>query len=107
MSPVSILVLMDLCIKTEIPAKMVHFERSFNPCFNGSMYKNLGEVMLPNITPMSFNPCFNGSMYKNEKSGYYNVISALVSILVLMDLCIKTSRFVICRLILLLFQSLF
>ena len=27
---------------------------------------------------------------KTEKSGYYNVVSALVSILVLMDLCIKT-----------------
>ncbi len=40
-----------------------------------------------------FNPCFNGSMYKNiiglyclEKSFY------MVSILVLMDLCIKTAK---------------
>jgi len=36
----------------------------FNPCFNGSMYKNRDEVYNDN-TDFRFNPCFNGSMYKN------------------------------------------
>jgi len=43
----------------------------FNPCFNGSMYKNNipnEEMQSVNI---SFNPCFNGSMYKNKISGEY------------------------------------
>ncbi len=38
---VSILVLMELCIKT--PDKYIfigEIENSFNPCFNGTMYKN-------------------------------------------------------------------
>ncbi len=38
----------------------------------------------------SFNPCFNGSMYKNWISFYKLGIILSVSILVLMDLCIKT-----------------
>jgi len=38
---VSILVLMDLCIKTE-------------------------EIYVDNVLIISFNPCFNGSMYKNN-----------------------------------------
>ncbi len=38
---VSILVLMDLCIKTkeELEQKLQEYS-CFNPCFNGSMYKN-------------------------------------------------------------------
>ncbi len=38
---VSILVLMDLCIKTvNGNCQLCIFIKSFNPCFNGSMYKN-------------------------------------------------------------------
>ncbi len=37
---VSILVLMDLCIKTVAAQEMRNIQQSFNPCFNGSMYKN-------------------------------------------------------------------
>jgi len=38
---VSILVLMDLCIKTYLPENIKEaLIESFNPCFNGSMYKN-------------------------------------------------------------------
>ncbi len=37
---VSILVLMDLCIKTEFGSGIVPQIVGFNPCFNGSMYKN-------------------------------------------------------------------
>ena len=37
-----------------------------------------------------FNPCFNGSMYKNSIYHYGFFIYMCVSILVLMDLCIKT-----------------
>jgi len=40
----------------------------FNPCFNGSMYKNLWNLTDFNQVMISFNPCFNGSMYKNKKS---------------------------------------
>jgi len=56
---------MDLCIKT-IMAMMVII-----PC-------------------MGFNPCFNGSMYKNQGVRQWGKLPLLVSILVLMDLCIKT-----------------
>ena len=37
---VSILVLMDLCIKTDKLNSMKRRGQCFNPCFNGSMYKN-------------------------------------------------------------------
>jgi len=37
---VSILVLMDLCIKTELREAISSDYQGFNPCFNGSMYKN-------------------------------------------------------------------
>ena len=46
----------------------------------------------PLSNKLCFNPCFNGSMYKNvEKFGFFNG-EAYVSILVLMDLCIKTKH---------------
>ena len=64
---VSILVLMDLCIKTQLIWLSIRLVYCFNPCFNGSMYKN--RLKMPNIL----------------KDG-------TVSILVLMDLCIKTLR---------------
>ena len=40
-------------------------KEGFNPCFNGSMYKNILNFshLLSPLT--GFNPCFNGSMYKN------------------------------------------
>ena len=44
---------------------MVSIVYSFNPCFNGSMYKNLLELGKFEPIEESFNPCFNGSMYKN------------------------------------------
>ena len=62
---VSILVLMDLCIKTALHWKIILLKKCFNPCFNGSMYKN----------------CFNWLQLLAMRK---------VSILVLMDLCIKT-----------------
>ena len=40
----------------------------------------------------SFNPCFNGSMYKNKNVSSLCLCQLNVSILVLMDLCIKTLR---------------
>jgi len=39
---------------------------------------------------MCFNPCFNGSMYKNAIRRCKGICRLNVSILVLMDLCIKT-----------------
>ena len=39
---VSILVLMDLCIKTILIYTAHQYQDCFNPCFNGSMYKNRG-----------------------------------------------------------------
>ena len=38
---------------------------SFNPCFNGTMYKNDGKDIKMTTENISFNPCFNGTMYKN------------------------------------------
>ena len=39
--------------------------QGFNPCFNGSMYKNEDKIGYKNRAYVGFNPCFNGSMYKN------------------------------------------
>ncbi len=41
---VSILVLMDLCIKTGTLSGAEAQLSCFNPCFNGSMYKNPGRI---------------------------------------------------------------
>ena len=62
----------------------------FNPCFNGTMYKNRNSHILQDIFITSFNPCFNGTMYKNYLSRRQWVRQSVVSILVLMELCIKT-----------------
>jgi len=83
---------MDLCIKTDIGREEVDLGLSFNPCFNGSMYKNsrgklvrgfnfkvsilvLMDLCIKTLCNLfnsseveSFNPCFNGSMYKNSSS---------------------------------------
>mgnify|MGYP006936296927 FL=1 len=54
------------------------------------MYKNrifdMGEI----IYKESFNPCFNGTMYKNRNREGKRLRADRVSILVLMELCIKT-----------------
>ena len=117
---VSILVLMDLCIKTPIPVVDYDWTVSFNPCFNGSMYKNgeaefshhqkgivsilvLMDLCIKTGGTLSgaeaqlscFNPCFNGSMYKNVIYLILQKQKQGVSILVLMDLCIKTYRLLI------------
>jgi len=91
-SPVSILVLMDLCIKTVRELDTGFYEVGFNPCFNGSMYKNHSDTHIYCLTIIRFNPCFNGSMYKNNKILLRTMMEIYVSILVLMDLCIKTNR---------------
>ena len=87
---VSILVLMDLCIKTPKVSPSYPANRSFNPCFNGSMYKNQLFGSVEKGSDWSFNPCFNGSMYKNFIFLRTPIGLLMVSILVLMDLCIKT-----------------
>ena len=62
----------------------------FNPCFNGTMYKN---AVFPifGLAAKSFNPCFNGTMYKNDGILITPGNNYCVSILVLMELCIKTA----------------
>ena len=83
---------MDLCIKTvSVLNESDANDTRFNPCFNGSMYKN---ILLPYPCPdyAGFNPCFNGSMYKNLSQAFPMKMKMVsVSILVLMDLCIKTA----------------
>ena len=39
----------------------------FNPCFNGTMYKNYTFIGSDNRQSFGFNPCFNGTMYKNHR----------------------------------------
>ena len=86
---VSILVLLDLCIKTPLKSPYLSITSGFNPCFIGSMYKNFVRnyrilrknivsilvlldlciktfLLLYNLSVQNgFNPCFIGSMYKN------------------------------------------
>ena len=57
---------MELCIKTNVASGLDIKESGFNPCFNGTMYKNPGV-----------------SFTEAERN-------MIVSILVLMELCIKT-----------------
>ena len=49
---VSILVLMDLCIKTKIFTGLIKRDASFNPCFNGSMYKNSSHIVVGVVIPV-------------------------------------------------------
>jgi len=44
----------------------------------------------------SFNPCFNGTMYKNKRLCRNGFNGNNVSILVLMELCIKTDFWRVC-----------
>ena len=81
---------MELCIKTAISIVRTSFRSSFNPCFNGTMYKNFFPKIQARIAMQSFNPCFNGTMYKNHANKYQTYYDLWVSILVLMELCIKT-----------------
>ena len=82
---------MDLCIKTNHLENLPQHDRSFNPCFNGSMYKNFQRKSQRIKRIPCFNPCFNGSMYKNCYQKERKLEIFYVSILVLMDLCIKTT----------------
>jgi len=71
------------------------------------MYKNW-DAMLEMIEDfVSFNPCFNGSMYKNIAGSAERLSKTYVSILVLMDLCIKTIVGIILAYLKIPFQSLF
>ena len=71
------------------------------------MYKNTKVINNFEKRLAGFNPCFNGSMYKNEKTqADLNKINS-VSILVLMDLCIKTCMLSMYEYIRKEFQSLF
>ena len=83
---------MDLCIKTEFFGNDEQYPIGFNPCFNGSMYKNQSDQCPKTESYPCFNPCFNGSMYKNGIVTFFRISSSPVSILVLMDLCIKTDE---------------
>ena len=62
---VSILVLMELCIKTISVHLRPDSDLCFNPCFNGTMYKNTRSYANDTRCRRCFNPCFNGTMYKN------------------------------------------
>jgi len=57
------------------------------------MYKNGGTLSGAEAQLSCFNPCFIGSMYKN--TGKIGIVPRWdgVSILVLLDLCIKTREF--------------
>ena len=57
------------------------------------MYKNGYAKIVVKAHSAGFNPCFNGSMYKNLSGIYFSSAFLGVSILVLMDLCIKTYPF--------------
>ena len=56
---------------------------------------------------IGFNPCFNGTMYKNLEAETCFQLFWLVSILVLMELCIKTVEYYLFHFDLPVFQSLF
>ncbi len=81
---------MDLCIKTVLqPIYTLHLA-SFNPCFNGSMYKNNMKTWLANGKKqvsilVLMDLCIKTSWMAISEALF------LVSILVLMDLCIKTA----------------
>ena len=98
---------MELCIKTPLLYLYISIAERFNPCFNGTMYKNAISIIGENIATFCFNPCFNGTMYKNSVFGLALTLGLVVSILVLMELCIKTGLNSLFISFFLLFQSLF
>ncbi len=65
---------MDLCIKTDPLATVRGSETGFNPCFNGSMYKNPIVMLSASGDSSRFNPCFNGSMYKNIPKDFLDAL---------------------------------
>ncbi len=73
---------MELCIKTVL-AYFPHMEYTrFNPCFNGTMYKNQTIFFSSMENVPCFNPCFNGTMYKNgvDEEGNQFVFEAFQSL---------------------------
>ena len=87
---VSILVLMDLCIKTESNVFDIPYEESFNPCFNGSMYKNCIRLIRGNSAKRVSILVLMDLCIKTKSLRKILLLCNYVSILVLMDLCIKT-----------------
>ncbi len=53
--------------------------------------KTIGKNRVKKGIFRGFNPCFNGTMYKNPRIWTTSSMVAIVSILVLMELCIKTN----------------
>ena len=88
-------------------AASLSYFRGFNPCFNGTMYKNFNECLLSIQDNLCFNPCFNGTMYKNPWNYLFKGLYFYVSILVLMELCIKTGYDIAIFREIQMFQSLF
>ena len=88
---VSILVLMDLCIKTFLQYKKWLHLSSFNPCFNGSMYKNNRGVCYRFPIPCVSILVLMDLCIKTISDFPLTPVTQMVSILVLMDLCIKTA----------------
>ena len=106
-SVVSILVLMDLCIKTRnIDIELILFFSVSILVLMDLCIKTWYGTYISRIVN-GFNPCFNGSMYKNYVHFITSIFCFLVSILVLMDLCIKTAHNPIPYCNEFLFQSLF
>jgi len=58
---------MDLCIKTDYEKELGKVKKAVSILVNGSMYKNYFISVHSVAKVMSFNPCFNGSMYKNNE----------------------------------------
>jgi len=88
---VSILVLMELCIKTFFDEFGIKHQWRFNPCFNGTMYKNnYFSIFSPPTIDVSILVLMELCI-KTKTSADMSDIQILVSILVLMELCIKTN----------------
>jgi len=81
---------MDLCIKTEKGFELLFLSICFNPCFNGSMYKNCSEGAGTTHCRTVSILVLMDLCIKTIGNFFLKLKKVYVSILVLMDLCIKT-----------------
>ena len=81
---------MELCIKTNIRIFGEIQSPSFNPCFNGTMYKNFDFLLDKSGKSVVSILVLMELCIKTDELAINTIFSIIVSILVLMELCIKT-----------------
>ncbi len=86
---VSILVLMELSLRHPNRSPQNYNKKSFNPCFNGTLFETDQLWYGKEGDVWGFNPCFNGTLFETPSLRWITFMSYNVSILVLMELSLR------------------